>query len=236
MYILFLVGVVFIFTGFGVHKLRWYFLISGYNTMSKEKKENVDVETIAKIIGSYSYINGALFFLTGILMTADINITSYSLIFFAISTIAMLFMIKKYDFNTSTSNPQKIVSGSLTALVVVLVGILLIYSSRPANVSFLEEGFKIHGMYGSVIPYHAITELELKDDLPVIERRTNGSAVGSHLRGNFRTREYGQVKLFIDTKKPPFIYFRNDGTVILINLENAEKTKDTYDQLLNHLN
>ncbi|MDW7671778.1 MAG: DUF3784 domain-containing protein [Bacillota bacterium] len=53
-----LIGALFILLGIAIHKLKWYFLISGYNTMSKEKKANVDTEGLGRLMGFYLYLNG----------------------------------------------------------------------------------------------------------------------------------------------------------------------------------
>ena len=51
--------------GLLVHKAKLYFLISGYNTYSSEKKENVDIISTAKLIGYYGYSNAAVSFPLG---------------------------------------------------------------------------------------------------------------------------------------------------------------------------
>jgi hypothetical protein len=60
----------------------------------------------------------------------------------------------------------------------------------------------------------------------------NGSALGSHLKGYFDTTELGAVKLFVDTRIPPFIYFQSNGNTIIFNLEDARKTAGYYDSML----
>ncbi|WP_087758712.1 DUF3784 domain-containing protein [Herbinix luporum] len=65
MWLLIIVGIILIGIGLGVHVFKWYFLISGYNTMSKEKKEKVDIKGLARLLGIYAYINGGLFILAG---------------------------------------------------------------------------------------------------------------------------------------------------------------------------
>ena len=50
-----LIGVLLIAMGLAVHVFKWHFLISGYNTMSKEKKANVDTEGLGRLIGIYLY-------------------------------------------------------------------------------------------------------------------------------------------------------------------------------------
>jgi len=64
-------------------------------------------------------------------------------------------------------------------------------------VTFLEEGLQIHGMYGEVFEWDSIEDVILMEELPAIVMRTNGSALGSNLKGYFRTKEFGSVKLFV---------------------------------------
>lgn len=46
----FVIDLSFIMTGMAIHVCKWYFLISGYNAMSKVKKEKVDIEGFAKFL------------------------------------------------------------------------------------------------------------------------------------------------------------------------------------------
>ncbi|HEY4623021.1 MAG TPA: DUF3784 domain-containing protein, partial [Solibacillus sp.] len=61
-----LLAALFIFLGFAIQRLKWHFLISGYNTMTKEQKENVDVEGLAKLMGNYLYALAILFIVVGL--------------------------------------------------------------------------------------------------------------------------------------------------------------------------
>jgi hypothetical protein len=87
-------------------------------------------------------------------------------------------------------------------------------------------------MYGDVYTWESINSVELMEELPTIEIRTNGSALGSNLKGHFKTRELGSVKLFVNTQKPPFIYFRKDDGVTIFNLNNAEETQEIFKEIL----
>lgn len=49
-----------LFLGFAIQKLKWYWLIAGYNTMSKEEKENVEIEKVAKEMAIFLYIIAGL--------------------------------------------------------------------------------------------------------------------------------------------------------------------------------
>ena len=62
---------------------------------------------------------------------------------------------------------------------------LLFFSSQATKVTFLEEGLQIHGMYGEVYAWNSIEDVILMEELPTIVMRTNGSALGSNLKGYF---------------------------------------------------
>ncbi len=75
--------------------------------------------------------------------------------------------------------------------LLIIVGIIL---------SIMDDGLQIHGMYGNLYRWESIEQVQLKDTLPSIQLRTNGSAIGSKLKGHFKTKELGSVKLFVDAR------------------------------------
>lgn len=105
MWFYFLMGLTLFLMGLAVHRFKWYFLISGYNTMKKEKKANVDVESLGKLMGMYGYLNGAVFFIAGILYGLDVKIGAVPAFgFFLISTVYFLVKAQKYDHNLYDEN------------------------------------------------------------------------------------------------------------------------------------
>lgn len=235
MWIYIIIGVFFIGLGLAVHKFKWYFLIAGYNTMSKEKKANVDTESLGRLMGIYSYANGSVLIVMGLLYVWGLKaFLTPAILFFSISTIYLLVKAQKYDGNVYDKN-GKLREGAWKQLA-LLVGVILItlifvvvvvfFSSQSTKVTFLDQGMEIHGMYGELYTWETINAVELKEELPTIEMRTNGSAVGSNLKGYFRTKELGTVKLFVNTQKPPFIYLERDGGVTIFNMENADETQE----------
>lgn len=129
--------------------------------------------------------------------------------------------------------PIKEFGGYSVLKVVILIGVavMMIISSQSTRVAFLNEGLKIRGMYGEVYRWETIDSVKQIDELPTIERRTNGSAVGSKLRGHFRTKEMGSVKLFVNTQKPPFIYIEADGRIAIFNLKDSQETIEAFRKL-----
>lgn len=239
------IGLFFIFIGLSVRVFKWYFLISGYNMMSKEKKANVDVGGLGRLMGLYGYVNGGVLIFIGILYALGVKIGVTPLtIFFGLTTIYLLVRAQKYDGNMfdekgklrKAGRKQLVVITSIAAAVLIFVVVLQFYSSQPTKIELLDEGLKIQGMYGVMYKWDKIEEVRLIEELPTIEARTNGSALGSHLKGNFKTKEFGSVKLFVDTKIPPFIYIKSNGKKVIVNLQTASETKKLFEKIVGMTN
>lgn len=240
-----IMGLTLITLGLMVHKLKWTFLISGYNTMSKEKKQRVDTEKLGRLLGWYTYINGGLFLVLGVFRGGSVSLPAApGWIFFAISTLVVLVVAQKYDGNLFDSE-GKLRKGQGKQILALLLGMvlvlglvlgLLVSASRPTQVSFSAKGFEVHGMFGGeVLLDDAVTEIRLEDALPTLEMRMSGSAVGPHLRGRFRTTEYGSLRLFVRRDQPPFLYLKTGEGWIILNLETEADTRRFYDALLERI-
>lgn len=238
------IGIFFICIGLAVHVFKWYFLISGYNTMSKEKKANVDTKGLGRLIGIYSYINGGVFILAGVVYSLGMKSAIIpAIIFSSIMTVIFLIKAQKYDGNIYDEE-GKLKKGAkkklaipvvISVISLIFVAIIMFFSSQSTKVTFLDEGLEIHGMYGDVYQWESIDEVKLLDELPTILLRTNGSAVGANLKGHFKTEEYGKVKLFVNKDKPPFIYLLIDDKMTIFNMKEAAETKETFEEILRNI-
>lgn len=234
-------GAFFIFVGLTVHVFKWYFLISGYNTMPKEKKANVNVKGLGRLIGIYSYINGGVLIAMGVLNALGIKqVLTPAIVFIGISTVYLLIKAQKYDGNIYDENgklrkgawKQFILPVGIVVATIVFVVVLMFFSSQQTNVTFTDDGIQIHGMYGDIYAWDSIKAVKLMEELPAIEWRTNGSALGPNLKGYFKTKKLGSVKLFVNTEKPPFIYLETDDGITILNLSGEDETKETYEKIL----
>jgi hypothetical protein len=100
-----IIGVFFVAIGLAVHVCKWYFLIAGYNTMPREKKENVNTEALGRLMGVYSYINGGVFIGMGILYALGLKPgMTPVIVFFGVTTVYMLIKAQKYDGNIFDEN------------------------------------------------------------------------------------------------------------------------------------
>ena len=237
----FLIAATMLLIGLVVHKGKAYFLISGYNTYSKDKRENVDVVSIARLMGYYGYSNAFAFFLTGSLdyFGVDVGLTP-ALVFFGLSTMTLIIRAQKYDGNmydeqgvmTKKSKVQMYLVVGILGATFLFIGYMMYSSSRDTSVTLDDQGFEIHGMYGDSYLWTEVDELTLLEEIPDITMRTNGSAIGSALRGNFRMKEYGSVKLFIDADVTPYISFEHDGKMVIFNLGEEVRTRQMYEEML----
>lgn len=240
MWIYFIMGGIFIVTGLAVHVFKMYFLIAGFNTMPKSKKENVDQEGLGKLIGYYSYANGAIFLIIGILNAFNIEISIIpGIVFLAISTIYLLIKAQKFDKNIfdqdgkmrKGAGKKLIAPLGITGVTLVVVAIMMVFSSQATKLTFSDNGLQIHGIYGQSYSWAVIDEVKLIDNLPELGMRTNGFALGANLKGNFQTTQLGAVKLFVNTTKSPFILLKSNDKIVIFNLADADKTKVAYEQI-----
>lgn len=235
-----ILAVFFFLFGFAVHKLKWYFLISGYNTMSKKKKANVNVTALGKLFGMYFYGVASLFLIMAGLQVFEVNVTTTPIwILFAVATVSLLIRAQKYDGNLfdehgklrKGAGKQLILPISIVVLVVIGVGILLLFSSKSAEIAVTSKGVEIEGMYGDVYDWDDLSEVQVISELPTITLRSNGSAIGSHLKGYFQTKELGNVKLFVDTDISLFIRLKSKEGIVIFNMENEERTRELYEEI-----
>lgn len=225
--------------GLAVHVFKLYFLISGYNTMPVEKKANVDVKSIAKVMGIVFYFDGALLILTSLILNMGIKFSPVPIfVILVISVVFMLIFLQRYDGNLFDENhklkkgslKQFLMPASLSSVAVIVVLILAVWSMQPLKLETETEYFKISGMYGSEYQYEKIENLQYLEAIPKILTRTNGAALGSHLKGYFKMEELGSVKLFVNTDYEGYVYFEYEGKKIIFNTP-EESLKVIYETL-----
>ena len=233
-----LLAVFMVLLGLAVHKKRWYFLISGYNMMSKEEQAKVDIEGVAKAIGWMSYILGALFIGMGLL----IEFEQWNLLW--VITIAIIFVPLCFIFysrrfypkgmkRTSTGSPKmKRISMVVTVVTLIGAGIIVYFSIQPTKFNVESEAFEISGMYGDKISWEEISEIQLVNELPEIAIRSNGTSIGSIRKGNFKFKNGEKAKLFVDRSVPAFITFTWNDELYYLNKSTVEETEKLFEDMM----
>jgi hypothetical protein len=236
-----LVALLILGLGMAVKYLKAYWLISGYNTMSQEKKKNVDVEGLGSFVGNFCFVLGAIIFLGGLFIAFGKSLIG--LIIFAFIFPASIYAIiksQKYDGNSKnpdgTMNTKtKIIIGSISLLIIftfIGTGILMYRGSKPTEFTVVNGYLDIQGFYGEKINFEDIKEISLKDAIPKVNYKSNGFALGSKKKGYFKLDEVGSSKLFIDDSKPPFIFVKTSSKLYILNYPIEEQTKELYNILM----
>jgi len=127
--------------------------------------------------------------------------------------------------------------GWVTVIVLVAVGALLLIGWFGTGISAEDEQLKITGLHGRKLPYDEIHGIELIDNLPTITARTGGYSLGGKRLGNFTTKEYGAVKLYLQNSEKPFIFITGtDGKLYFINTESPDETETLFNEMMQKAN
>jgi hypothetical protein len=235
--ILLLPPLVLFFVGYLVRFRKMYWLISGYNTMSAEKKKKVDTENLGILIGNMCFILGGIMFLGFLLINLEVFSAAY--VVFAMFFLVIIYTIitaQKYDgTNFNNAGEMKTSSKVVVAIIVVLllalfgfIGSKVYKEAQPVIVNIEQGSLHIDGSYGQNIPIDDIVEIQLIDSLPEIQRRTNGSETGYMLRGHFQLSEIGQAMLYLDRQNPPFIYLATSEQKVYLNGASPQETRELF--------
>lgn len=220
---------------------RAYWLISGYNTMSKEKKQNVDIEGLANLTGNFCFLMAIIIGLAFIFLQTGYDLAAG--VFFALLfPLTILMLVKAQSFDGNNRNPdgtmkrsaklKLIFTVAFLVIVGILVSVLLYQSYQSIEIIVTEDRFIIKGMYGEKIAYEDIKDVALIQEIPRITARTNGSAIGERRKGHFRLKDLGAAKLFLESSRPPYLYIERPGKKpIIINFVDKEKTEEVYRDL-----
>lgn len=208
-------------------------LIAGYNTMSKEKKKNVDIEGLSTFmrnglitIGLSIIIGYYLFKWIGFTMIAN----SMILIVTLIGVTILVIEAQKFDQNKTKKN--KLTYFILELVFLFLIG-LITYGFIPSKMVYINDTIQFSGMYGFKISINEIEKVELSDKLPAIKIRTNGFSFGGINKGFFIADEFGKSRLLINSEKAPFLILtKNNGEKIIINFKDKIETEKTYKKII----
>jgi hypothetical protein len=225
------VALLLIVPGILIKHFKFYWLIAGYNTMSRARKENVDIEGLGNFLGNWLFTLGALFLLAGLLGYLAIpylDLISWSLFIAAIFFI--LIKAQRFDHNPVTRR-DRIVLGlvlGVLALFGLAVAGTMIYSSLPPPIQVEGDSLEIGGIYGVSLPLSDIEDVALKETMPPITRKVNGFDAGPFRKGHFAVEDMGRGRLYLQAWQGPFLYiFHADGYVI-INCHDRQMTEELY--------
>jgi hypothetical protein len=131
-----------------------------------------------------------------------------------------------------TWGPQQTI-GAAAGVFGVAVAIMAIYTTvQPPDAVVGFDSFYVgSGFYRNTIPYPSMRSVTLEQTLPRIGFKTNGSSIGSTLRGNFRVDGWGTSRLYINRNVPPFVVITTADTHVVVNFSDPIQTRRLYASL-----
>jgi len=221
---------------------RGSWVIAGYNMMSKEQQNKYDSKKL-------TLATGIMLIITSIAILALafslINTIIFLIIVF-VSVIITIIYTNKYCLKSDSDNEvtdliidkgkgsllnnKTMIGIGFAIIVALLVGISMYFSSKPPVYAISNGTLVVLTQYGKSVNFLEIKSVQLKNDLPVIQSRINGLGLGSIQKGKFSS-DIGNVTLYIDTSKPPFIYIKTTSELIILNDQSKSKTEALFDEL-----
>ena len=231
----------------GLLVYRFPMLISGVNTMSKERLSKVDLEGLKRVMRNALLISGAVIILLGGLSTLvhipeSVHFALIMAVVFAM-LVAVIMLSWRYDAGMQGEEGRKDRRKGWIILVVVAVILLatvlfFFVGSKPAKVEVSADGITAKGGgYSATIPVTDISEATVLNDWPAISLRTNGVGTEKVSIGHFRLKSGEKCMMFLCVDGGPVLEVRtNDGKLYYFNcateeetLEMIEKVKQTID-------
>ena len=223
--------------GLGVYIMKHPHMIAGYNTMSEEKRKNVDIENIATIFKSGMIVIG-ITTIIGTTVFSILNLNTLALISLIapmfIGILILIAITQKHDHNKkSRSKKIGLILFTIAILIIIAATFFTIQQgSVETKVIFNQNNIEFTGQYGLTIDREQIKRIELKDKLPKIELRTNGFSLGNILKGDFRVDSLGACCLFLHLPNPPYLYLElTNGKKIIFNSKTPQYTENVYNSL-----
>jgi hypothetical protein len=221
-----------IMMGLGLLVKAYPDLISGYNTMTREQKQNVDIEGLSIFMRNGFVFMGiiiiagyALFNWLGLAVIANSMIPVVTLV----GLTLMILKAQKFNHNTDKRTGKTYLILGITAVFVIG---LFMYGSMPSKTTFKDASIEFSGMYGFEMNFSEIEEVNLADSLPAIQMRTNGYSFAGVKKGYFKLDHLGKSRLMIQSKNPPYlVILKKNGDHVIINFKDPSETRRIYNKM-----
>ena len=226
-------GVTLMLIGLAVY--RFPMMISGVNTMSKERLSKVNLEGLKQSYRNAFLICGAAMLLFGGLTTLVHVPMLFHLVVLITATLALviacLLLGRKYDMGLQGEEGKKERRKNQIAIIVTIVAFAVILffffkGSKPATVEVSEDYITAKGGgYGASIAISDITEANILTEWPDISIRTNGISTENVGIGHFRLKNGESCMLFVCLDGGPILEVRTvDGKLYYLNCATEEET------------
>jgi hypothetical protein len=226
-------GVILMLSGWAVY--RNPMLISGVNTMSKNRLAKVDLEGLKLGFRNVFLICGGAIVLLGGIFTLVHLPYGFHLVMELVAILALVIacflLSRRYDLGLQGEEGKKERKKSWIAIIITVVAFAVILffffkGSKPATVEVSEDYITAKGGgYSASISINDITETNVLTNWPSFPIRTNGLATDDVAIGHFRKKGGESCMLFLCDDGGPVLEVRTiDGKLYYLNCATEEET------------
>lgn len=215
-------------------------------------EEITDIPAYNRANGLMWAIYTAFMVVAGLVSLFSIEIGGILLAIICVPGIIVLIVVYNRIYNkykstsvTNKTNDSKskapkaviIVMISISAIILIVVGMLFYYGEKDPVVKILDDHIQIDAMYGLNINFSEIADISLIDksmrDMGVGIRTNGYDGIGGTLKGNFKSDILGETLLFVQSKSSPTIKIVRKGKKdVYISFDNPESTEQLYNELI----
>ncbi|WP_423149511.1 DUF3784 domain-containing protein [Rubrolithibacter danxiaensis] len=211
---------IFLLAGFLVNKENAKYILSGYNTMSEEERRKYNLEAFLIFYRHFHLFLSVSLLVTGLLLdlfyknAGGIFIVLYPLLCYCY----FIWRAQAYNLNKSKVK-RHLTNGVIFLLLFAIFSLaaLFCYSMSQNTVLIKGNVIEITGMYGESLQSNRIRSVEIVHQLPGINFKTNGFALGDYKKGNFRTQTGKVVTLLVDETAKPYLKIVTDKKEIFLS-------------------
>ena len=174
--------------------------------------------------------------------TDDDQYYKYGLIYYN-KNDPSLFVEKRNGIGSTLNFARPAAKISMSILgVIIIVPLLAMLIFVPGmmkerQVDINQNTIKVSGIWGPDVTKEEIAKVAIENKLPKITMKTNGADMNKKLFGMHRMEGYNNSELFLGDKTKPFVaIYLKDGSLILINYSDENKTKKLYDSIVSVMN
>ena len=129
------ISMLFVVLGILIKYFRWYWLISGYNTMPAEKKKNVDARGLGNFIGNCMFVIAGIFLAGIIVDSMGFHGGNGVRLIMSVFVSYILVRHKSTTITKRQKTDKAVLQWSITAVVIILApGRRMIFETRPVKV------------------------------------------------------------------------------------------------------
>lgn len=193
------------------------YLLSGYNTMSKEERLQFDIKSYIPFFRNFHIFLGLTLLIFSLILLYFVNPNWSGLFLVTYPLLAYMYLIWKGMRFSSTKRQNKITYTVIFGLFILLLFIIFEFknSLEDNKITVKNNKIEIAGDYGTELNIKDIKSIALVEKTPDITKKMNGFALETIKKGIFKTTSGEKIKLLINSSKTPLILIvtKNDEKI-----------------------